>query len=67
MALYEDLVSVLHLNSYRDITFYVNNVPILSIHLHSGNKFYILTNNMDEMNCFEFSYSDLKDIEELRV
>ena len=66
MKLYEQLISILHRNSYRDLTFYLNNVPIVSVHINSDRKVFIITNNMDEMNCFEFSYSDLKDVEEFR-
>ncbi|MFP3203647.1 MAG: hypothetical protein RXR43_16000 [Sulfolobus sp.] len=58
VRLYDELVSVLHLNSYNDITFYLNSIPIVTVHLnHDDNTVTIITNNMSEMNYHQYHYS----------
>ena len=58
MSLYRQLVSILHHNSYDSITFYLNNTPIITLHLnHDNNTITLITNNMHEMNCHIYNYS----------
>lgn len=54
--LYNELIKVL--KPVHDVTFYINDIPIVSVHLSHGEDIYIVTNNMIEMNCFHFTYSE---------
>jgi len=59
MVLYNQLNSILHIHSYNTITFYMNQIPIITLHLdHHTNTITVITNNMQEMNSHTFNYSD---------
>jgi len=57
MSLIEELTRVIHPKKYNNVTFLLDNIPIVTINFLKDGKVILLINNMKELRYYELNYN----------
>ena len=58
MSLVRQLSRVLDKDTYNDLTFIVNGIPVITVHFYGSKEVEILMNNMEKLKFYDGRFSD---------